>query len=84
MALMGMIVEREEAPSRSLSQDSSLAVITGLPQLMRLDVVSTQFDVTLSYSPLCLLLPSSVHRFPFSSIFMRVLFHNNNKVLFPL
>ena len=67
-----------------LRGDSSLDVSTVLPQLMRLDVLSNPFNVTLSYFPYlfsyCLLLPSSMHRFPFSSISTRFLLYNINKV----
>ena len=39
---------------RPLNQDSGLVVSTGLPQLMKFDVVSTQFDVILTCSHLLL------------------------------
>ena len=45
---------RVEYSTQSFQSGSSLAVSMGLSQLMRLDVVKTQFDVTLSYSPLLL------------------------------
>jgi len=74
----------EDTPPRPLHRDCSPAVSTGLPQLMRLDVLSTRVDGTLSCSPL-LLTPALIY-VQISLFFFRFLldFYNTNEVFFPL
>ena len=60
----------------SMTGTPSLAVSMGLPQLMKLDIVNTQFDVTLSYFPLLLTIALIYVDFPcLLSVSIRFLYY---------